>query len=76
MTYGHAGCPERADRAPTQGVSSSETDPAEAAPFHARQKRGHTSRISSPGVSMFIREVLHPEWLVNPILVLKKNKVD
>ena len=24
----------------------------------------------------FIREVLHPEWLANPILVLKKNEVD
>jgi hypothetical protein len=24
----------------------------------------------------FIREVLHPEWLENPILVLKNNKVD
>jgi hypothetical protein len=24
----------------------------------------------------FIREVPHPEWLANPILVLKKNKVD
>jgi hypothetical protein len=24
----------------------------------------------------FIREVLHREWLKNPILVLKKNKVD
>jgi hypothetical protein len=24
----------------------------------------------------FIREVLHPKWLANPILVLKKNKVD
>jgi hypothetical protein len=24
----------------------------------------------------FIREVLHPEWLTNPVLVLKKNKVD
>jgi hypothetical protein len=23
-----------------------------------------------------IREVLHPEWLANPVLVLKKNKVD
>jgi hypothetical protein len=27
-------------------------------------------------VAGFIREVLHPEWLANPILVLKKNKVD
>ena len=24
----------------------------------------------------FIREVLHPEWLANLVLVLKKNKVD
>jgi hypothetical protein len=24
----------------------------------------------------FIREVLYPEWLANPVLVLKKNKVD
>jgi hypothetical protein len=23
-----------------------------------------------------IREVLHPKWLANPVLVLKKNKVD
>ncbi len=23
-----------------------------------------------------IKEVLHPEWLANPILVLKKNRVD
>jgi hypothetical protein len=24
----------------------------------------------------FIREVLHPKWLANPVLVLKKSKVD
>jgi hypothetical protein len=24
----------------------------------------------------FIREVLHPEWLANHVLVLKKNKID
>jgi hypothetical protein len=24
----------------------------------------------------FIREVPHPEWLANPVLVLKKNKLD
>jgi hypothetical protein len=24
----------------------------------------------------FIREVMYPEWLANPVLVLKKNKVD
>jgi hypothetical protein len=31
------------------------------------------ARLVSAG---FIREVLHPEWLANPVLVLKKNKVD
>jgi hypothetical protein len=27
-------------------------------------------------VAGFIREVLHPEWLANPVLVLKNNTVD
>jgi hypothetical protein len=31
------------------------------------------ARLVSTG---FIREVMHPEWLTNPVLVLKKNKVD
>jgi hypothetical protein len=31
------------------------------------------ARLLSAG---FIREVLHPKWLANPVLVLKKNKVD
>jgi hypothetical protein len=35
--------------------------------------RGELARLVAAG---FIREVLHPEWLANPVLVLKKNKVD
>jgi hypothetical protein len=35
--------------------------------------RTELARLVSAG---FIREVLHPEWLENPVLVLKKNKVD
>jgi hypothetical protein len=35
--------------------------------------RAELARLAAAG---FIREVLHPEWLANPILVLKKNKVD
>jgi hypothetical protein len=35
--------------------------------------RAELARLVAAG---FIREVLHPEWLVNPVLVLKKNKVD
>jgi hypothetical protein len=35
--------------------------------------RAELARLITVG---FIREVLHPEWLANPVLVLKKNKVD
>jgi hypothetical protein len=35
--------------------------------------RVELARLVSAG---FIREVLHPKWLANPVLVLKKNKVD
>jgi hypothetical protein len=35
--------------------------------------RAELARLVAAG---FIREVLHPEWLANPILILKKNKVD
>jgi hypothetical protein len=35
--------------------------------------RAELARLVAAG---FIREVLHPEWFANPVLVLKKNKVD
>jgi hypothetical protein len=35
--------------------------------------RAELARLVSTG---YIREVLHPEWLPNPVLVLKKNKID
>jgi hypothetical protein len=35
--------------------------------------RAKLARLVSAG---FIRELLHPEWLANPVLVIKKNKVD
>jgi hypothetical protein len=35
--------------------------------------RAELARLVAAG---FIREVLHPEWLANPVLVLKRNKVD
>jgi hypothetical protein len=35
--------------------------------------RAELARLVATG---FIREVRHPEWLANPVLVLKKNKVD
>ncbi|WVZ93522.1 hypothetical protein U9M48_039494 [Paspalum notatum var. saurae] len=33
--------------------------------------RAELTRLKAAG---FIREVMHPEWLANPVLVLKKNK--
>jgi len=35
--------------------------------------RAELTRLKAAG---FIREVMHPEWLANPVLVLKKNKKD
>ena len=35
--------------------------------------RAELARLVAAG---FIRELLHPEWLANPVLVLKKSKVD
>jgi hypothetical protein len=42
-------------------------------PDKREASRAELARLVSAG---FIREVLHPEWLANPILVVKKNKVD
>jgi hypothetical protein len=75
-THGHAENPKRASRAPNEGVSSSKTDLVEVTSFtpHKREViRAELARLVAVG---FIREVLHPEWLANPILVLKKNKFD
>jgi hypothetical protein len=42
-------------------------------PYKREAIRAELARLVAAG---FIREVLHPEWLANLILVLKKNKVD
>jgi hypothetical protein len=71
-THGHAENPKRASRAPNEGVSSSKTDLVEVTSFtpHKREViRAELARLVAVG---FIREVLHPEWLANPILVLKR----
>jgi hypothetical protein len=35
---------------------------------------GDSTELSRVGLSQFIREVFHPEWLANLVLVKKKNK--
>jgi hypothetical protein len=44
--------------------------------FTPDKREAFHAELSRLVAASFIREVLHPEWLANPILVLKKNKVD
>jgi hypothetical protein len=44
--------------------------------FTPDKREAIRAELAHPVSIDFIREVLHPEWLANPILVLKKNKVD
>jgi hypothetical protein len=75
-TCGYVGSPERTGRAQTEGLSPGEADSAKTTSLHARQERGHPRELARLVAAGFIREVLHPEWLANPVLVLKKKKVD
>jgi hypothetical protein len=75
-TCGYAESPERFGRAQIEGLPPVEADPTKITSLHARQERSHPAELARLVVAGFIREVLHPEWLANPILVLKKNKVD
>jgi hypothetical protein len=75
-TCGYAESPERTGQAQIKGLPPGEADSGKITSFHARQERGHLCRADLLVAAGFIREVLHPEWLTNPVLVLKKNKVD
>jgi hypothetical protein len=75
-TCGYAGSPERTGRAQTEGLSLGEADPAKTTSLHARKREAIRAELARLVAAGFIREVLHPEWLANPVLVLKKNKVD
>jgi hypothetical protein len=41
--------------------------------FSLDKKKAIKKEITKLMVAEFIREILHPDWLVNPILVQKKN---
>jgi hypothetical protein len=72
-TRRHAPRPQRAGLAQAKDVSSSKANPSRFTPDKREVIRAELTRLVVAG---FIREVMHPEWLENPILVLKKNKVD
>jgi hypothetical protein len=42
--------------------------------FHPRQERCNKKEIARLLDAGFIKEVYHPDWLANPILIPKKNK--
>ncbi|KAK1646114.1 hypothetical protein QYE76_063919 [Lolium multiflorum] len=68
----HAGCAEGGwlSTTSTSGRSQAVKRLSGASP----KKEGRPSVKKSPGCSAgFIMEVLHPDWLANPVLVLKKN---
>jgi hypothetical protein len=44
--------------------------------FTPDKREAMRAELASLVAAGFIREVLHPEWLANLVLVLKKNKVD
>jgi hypothetical protein len=56
-TRGHARSPKRVGQAPTESVSSSKTDPVEATPFHAQQKRSYMSRVSPPSRQILLEKL-------------------
>jgi hypothetical protein len=75
-TYGYAGSPERTGRAQIEGLPQVRPIQQKLRRFTPDNREAihpELARLVSTG---FIREVLHPEWLANPVLVLKKNKVD
>jgi hypothetical protein len=71
-TLQHEGDPERGCQAQTQH---------QAGPVKQRLRHFNDDKCKAIGEEIlkllsagFIREVYHPEWLANPVLVKKKNK--
>jgi hypothetical protein len=73
---GYAGSPKRTGRAQTEGLSPSKADPTKLRCFTPDKREAICAELARLVAAGFIREVLHPEWLANPVLVLKNNKVD
>jgi hypothetical protein len=72
-TSGHARGAQESDRALTQRRSSSYPEATTPPPFHRRPTGCHQEKLTKLLEPSFIREIFHPEWLANPVLVRKKN---
>jgi hypothetical protein len=73
---GFAGSPKRTGRAQIEGLSPSKADPTKQRRFMPDKREAIRVELACLVAAGFIREVLHLDWLANPVLVLKKNKVD
>jgi hypothetical protein len=75
-TCRYAGSPERTGRAQTKFHPQARPIRQKLRRFTPDKREAICAKLARLVVDGFIREVLHPEWLSNPVLVLKKNKVD
>src|SRR5688572_23953756 len=75
-TCGYAGSPKRTGRAQIEGLSQARPIRQKLRRFTPDKREAIRAELARLVAARFIREVLHPEWLANPVLVLKKNKVD
>jgi hypothetical protein len=73
---GYIGSPKRTGRAQTESLSPSKSIRQKLCRFTPDKREAIRAELARLVAAGFIREVLHPEWLANPVLVLKKNKVD
>ena len=72
-TSRHARCPKGVDRALPKCQPNRYSKEAKATKILSKEKRSHQKRTHQNIAAGFIKEVYHPEWLANPVLVLKKN---
>jgi hypothetical protein len=72
-SLGHAGHTEGSRRALLGYPSQLQVDEAAHAPIRRRKAHGHREEVHKLLAARFIKEVFHPEWLANPIVVRKKG---
>jgi hypothetical protein len=75
-TCGYAGSPKRTGRAQIKGLLQARPIRQKLRRFTPDKREAIRAELARLVAARFIREVLHPEWLANLVLVLKKNKVD
>ena len=72
-TSRYARCPKGVDRALPECQPYCHSKETAAMKILSRDERSHQERTRKLLAAGFIKEVYHPEWLANPVLILKKN---